>query len=67
MLIEKENIDTYRFLSLIQALKMEMHGLKGRGRSAYSILKDELNIKGSRQKVLDQVLEIKSELMKWIS
>ena len=34
---------------------MEVVGLRGRGKSAYSIAKQELGIKGNKQKVLDQV------------
>ena len=48
-------IDLYRLLSLRAALRLEVVGLKGRGKSAYSIAKQELCVKGNKQKVLDQV------------
>ena len=48
-------IDLYRLLSLRAALRLEVVGLRGRGRSAYSIAKKELGVKGNKQKVLDQV------------
>ena len=48
-------IDLYALLSLRAALRLEVVGLKGRGKSAYSIAKQELGIKGNKQKVLDQV------------
>ena len=48
-------IDLYALLSLRAALRMEVVGLRGRGKSAYSIAKQELGIKGNKQKVLDQV------------
>ena len=48
-------IDLYALLSLRAALRLEVVGLKGRGKSAYSIAKKELGIKGNKQKVLDQV------------
>ena len=48
-------IDLYALLSLRAALRMEVAGLKGRGKSAYAIAKQELGIKGNKQKVLDQV------------
>ena len=48
-------IELYRLLSLRAALRMEVAGLKGRGKSAYAIAKQELGIKGNKQKVLDQV------------
>ena len=51
-------IELYRLLSLRRALRLEIVGLKGRGRSAYSIAKEELGIKGNKQKVLDQVHEM---------
>ena len=51
-------IELYRLLSLRTALRLEVVGLKGRGRSAYSIAKEELGIKGNKQKVLEQVNEM---------
>ena len=48
-------IDLYRLLSLRAALRLEVVGLRGRGKSAYSIAKQELGVKGNKQKVLDQV------------
>ena len=51
-------IELYRLLSLRAALRLEVVGLKGRGRSAYSMAKEELGIKGNKQKVLDQVHEM---------
>ena len=62
MLIQKENINNYRMLSLIQALKLEILGMKKSGTSAYKMLKVEYNLKGSKQSVLDQMLIIKSEV-----
>ena len=38
--------------------KPEQIGMKGRGRTAYSLLKEELGIKGNKQKVLDKINEI---------
>lgn len=35
------------------ALRLEMAGLRRRGRSAYSICKEVYGLKGSRQKILD--------------
>ena len=54
----KYQIQLYSMLVLRARLKLELVGLKGRGRTAYSLLKQELGIKGSRQKVLDKVNEI---------
>ena len=51
-------IEGFRLLQLRGQLKLEMVGLKTRGRSAYSRIKEEFNIKGSRQSVLDQFQQI---------
>ena len=37
------------------ALKLEIAGMKRRGRTAYSIVKEAYGLKGSRQSVLDQL------------
>jgi hypothetical protein len=49
-------IDQYRILVLLSALKLEMLGIKrSRGSTAYSILKKEFNLKGDKQSVYNQV------------
>ena len=50
----EENIQAYRMKVLKGALKLELLGMKGRGRSAYSIIKSEFGLKGNKQKVFDQ-------------
>jgi len=51
-----KQIDTYRLLTLRQALKLEILGLKmSRGASAYSIIKKELGLKGNKQSVFNQL------------
>jgi hypothetical protein len=46
----------YRLLTLRQALKLEMMGLKmSRGKTAYSIIKSELGLKGSRETVFKEL------------
>ena len=42
-------------LTLRQALKLELLGLKRHGRSAYAIVKDTFGFKGNRKTVLDQL------------
>tara|TARA_R100000963_G_C4598505_1_gene73106 strand:- start:245 stop:481 length:237 start_codon:yes stop_codon:yes gene_type:complete len=52
-------------LSLCYALKLETLGMK-RGanrRSAYSIAKEEFNLKGSKKKVLEQLEVLKETLL----
>lgn len=55
MITGKENIANARLLVLRSALRLEVRGMKRRGRSVYSIVKEELGFKGSKQKVLDQL------------
>ena len=52
--ITGENIDLFRMSILEKALKLELLGMKGRGRSAYSVIKSEFGLKGNRQSVYDQ-------------
>ena len=49
-----DSIPKYRLLMLRQGLKMEMKGLRisSRGPTAYSIIKKEFGLKGSREGVL---------------
>lgn len=49
-----EAIDQFRMRALRSALKMEILGMKRRGQSAYSIIKQEFGLKGNKQKVLEQ-------------
>ena len=51
-------IDRARVYVLFSALSLEIKGLKRKGRSAYSIAKEEFNLKGSRESVLTQLREI---------
>jgi len=48
-------IEAFRMRSLRGALKLEMLGMKRRGRSVYSIVKEEFGFKGNKQKVLEQL------------
>ena len=57
-----EGINMFRMLSLKGALSLETKGMKGRGRSAYSIIKEEFGLKGNKQKVLDQFTEIVNDM-----
>lgn len=58
----KNNIDKYRLLVLKQGLILEIKGMKRHGKSCYQIIKDEFNLKGNKQKVLDQFIEIINNL-----
>ena len=54
MLITGNNINKFRLLALKSALKLEVLGMSKRGQSAYSIIKQEFGLKGSKAKVLEQ-------------
>jgi len=51
----EEGIKGYRILALRSALKLEVLGMKRRGQSVYSIVKQEFGFKGNKKKVLDQL------------
>ena len=51
-------INEFRMRSLRGALKLEIAGMKRKGRSADSIVKEEFKLKGNKQKVLEQLEEI---------
>ena len=53
-----EQIAQFRLNTLHKMLKLEILGMKRRGQSAYSIVKQETGLKGSKQKVFDQLTEI---------
>ena len=53
-------INMFRMKALKGALKLEILGLKRKGRSAYAIVKEEFGFKGNKEKVLKQ-LELKIE------
>jgi|TARA_R100000773_G_C4119517_1_gene55678 hypothetical protein len=56
----KENIERYRLLVLKTKLQLEINtGMKvTRGQTAYARIKNEFNLKGNKQKVLDQFVEM---------
>lgn len=62
MLTTPDQIQGARLLTLRQALKLEIKGMKRTGRSAYAILKDE-GFTGTRQQVLDQLDQIREKLL----
>lgn len=63
-----EGIEFARLCALKGALHLETLGMKRRGRSVYSIVKQELGFKGNKQRVLEQlenyIEDIKSEQTK---
>ena len=55
MIINNPNhIELYRMMVQKQALKLEIYGMKTRGRSAYALIKEIYKLKGSKQKVLEK-------------
>ena len=50
-----EAINGFRIRTLRSALRLETKGMKKRGQSAYSIIKDEFGFKGNKESVLNQL------------
>ena len=50
-----DQITQFRAKALLSALKLECLGMKRRGQSAYSVVKAEYNLTGSKAKVLSQL------------
>ena len=60
----------YRQRVLLKGLKLELIGMKlSRGRTCYSIIKQEYGLKGNKQSVYDQFKAISDasfkEMVKW--
>ncbi len=54
-----EAINAYRNQVLLRGLQAEVRGMKlTRGRSCYSVIKEEFGLKGNKQKVLDQFTKL---------
>ena len=59
MIIDNPNhIELYLMEAQKQALKLEIYGMKTRGKSAYALIKEIYGLKGSKQKVLEQFTKI---------
>lgn len=54
----EHQIRLYQMATRKQALKLELQGLKRRGRSMYSIVKEQYGLRGSRQSVYTQFCEL---------
>jgi hypothetical protein len=59
-----DGIKLARMATLKSALSLELKGMTRRGRSVYSIIKEEFNLKGNKQRVYDQYCELYEELKK---
>ena len=55
--------ETYRLIALEKALKLEQLGMKRRGQSAYSLAKQHYGLKGNREKVYNQLLDLKTKML----
>ena len=58
VMTDQREMNSVRSLRLKAMLKMEIQGLKGRGRSAYSIIKREYDLQGNKQKVFDKFKQL---------
>jgi hypothetical protein len=59
-----EGIAFARMCSLKGALRLETLGMNRRGRSVYSVVKQEFGFKGNKKKVLAQLEERIEEILK---
>ena len=59
MIIDNPNhIELYQMMVQKQALKLEIYGMKTRGRSAYVLIKEMYGLKVSKQRVFEQFTKI---------
>ena len=58
---DTEAIALYRMATLRAALKLEVLGMKRRGRSVFAIVKEENNLKGTKRQVLEQFTKLYEE------
>ena len=61
MITGKQNIDNAQYLVRKSALSLEILGMKSRGGSVYALCKREYGLKGSKQKVFDQMQDYASQ------
>lgn len=62
IVVTGNSISLFRMLSLRGSLRLEVRGMKrSRGPSAYSIIKDEFGLKGTKEKVLEQFNKLVEE------
>ena len=63
MITGEDNIKKFRLIALKHALDLEIKtGMRiHRGRTAYSIIKNEFNLKGNKQNVLNQFTKLVEE------
>jgi len=59
---KKELIGNYRLFALKSALKLETLGMQRKGPSAYSIVKNEFGLRGSKFSVYKQFCAILDEI-----
>ncbi len=54
----KDNLEMARLFTMKSALALEIKGFKHSRGSVYALIKRELNLKGNKQKVYDQLCNI---------
>jgi len=60
VITNSDQIAQFQILTLRQALRLEIMGMKKRGSSAYSTLK-AMGFKGTRQEIFDQLSELRTQ------
>ena len=59
----KQQIDLYQLVTRISAIKLEGKGIKFRGGSILAHCKRTYGLRGTREKVLEQMVELKKKLL----
>ena len=57
-----DDIKLFQMLARRGALSLELQGMKRKGRSVYSIVKEEHGFKGNKQKVYDQYCKLINDI-----
>lgn len=60
------DVEFAQMLARKHALKLEIKGLKNRGRSVYSIIKEKHNLRGNRQSVYTQYCELIEKMRPYV-
>lgn len=54
ILTEKTQIDVYALCVIRTRLRLELAGMKGHGKSTFSVVKERYGLKGSKQDIFNQ-------------
>ena len=64
ILTQPGTIEAARLLALRQMLRLELAGMRRKGRTAYAILRSEFGLRGSRESVFAQLTEWRATIIR---